>query len=143
MPNEAINPNFLPVALLALGILAGLVIGWLIARISAIRREARIRKDAALRSRAVTAGQFAEQLAPYLPDFPYRPTEARFLGKPVDLIVFRGLDDGAVGEIVFIEVKSGGSKLSSTERGIREAVENGRVRFEEYRVPQSLTKGRG
>jgi predicted Holliday junction resolvase-like endonuclease len=139
--NDLLQPTLL--AILALVLLAGLLIGWLIARVGFMRRERYIRRDAAMRSRAVTAGQFAEQLAPYLPDFPYRPTEAKFLGKPIDFIIFRGLDDRAVGEIVFIEVKSGDSRLSTTERGIREAIEAGRVRFEEYRIPQSLTKGRG
>jgi predicted Holliday junction resolvase-like endonuclease len=138
---DFLNP--ITLTILALVLLAGLLIGWLIARIGFIRRERHIRRDAALRSRAVLAGQFSEQLAPYLPDFPYRPSEVKFLGKPVDLIVFRGLDDRSVGEIVFIEVKSGDSRLSSSERGIRESIEAGRVRFEEYRVPQSLTKGRG
>jgi len=41
------------------------------------------RKDAIMKSRAVLSGQFSEQLAPYLPDFPFKPTEVRFLGKPV------------------------------------------------------------
>ncbi len=50
------------------------------------------RKDAVVRSRAVLSGQFSEQLAPYLPDFKYLPTETRFIGKPVDFIVFRGMD---------------------------------------------------
>ena len=51
--------------------------------------ESAIRKDAVSRSRAVLSGQFSEQLAPYLPDFPYKPTEVRFIGKPIDFIVFK------------------------------------------------------
>src|SRR3990167_3331921 len=73
------------------------------------------RKDAVMRSRSVLSGQFSEQLAPYLPDFSYKPTECKFLGKPVDFIVFKGLDDKNVEEIVFVEVKSGGSTMSTTE----------------------------
>ena len=44
------------------------------------------RKDAIMKSRAVLGGQFSEQLAPYLPNFKYLPTECRFIGKPIDLM---------------------------------------------------------
>ena len=49
------------------------------------------RRDAIGRSRAVLGGRFTEQMAPYLPEFRYDPTEARFIGSPVDLVVFPGL----------------------------------------------------
>ena len=60
-----------------------------------------IREDAIKHSRAVLSGQFSEQIAPYLPDFPFKPTEARFIGKPIDFIVFRGMDDKKIDEVVF------------------------------------------
>ncbi|MBR9701410.1 hypothetical protein GOV13_00645 [Candidatus Pacearchaeota archaeon] len=97
------------------------------------------RKDAIMRSRAVLGGQFSEQLAPYLPDFPYLPTECRFLGKPIDLICFKGMDEKDINEVVFVEVKSGKSKLSSSEKKLKEAIEGKRVRWEEYRIPEDVT----
>ena len=51
-------------------------------------------KAAIAQSRAVLGGKFVEQLAPYLPEFKYDPTEARFIGSPIDLIVFPGLAAG-------------------------------------------------
>ena len=98
-----------------------------------------IKKDSIERSRASLGGQFSEQLAPYLPNFKYKPTECKFLGKPVDLLVFEGLDGKEVTEIVFLEVKSGGSELNGVQRKIREAVKAGRVRWDEYRIPKELT----
>ena len=98
------------------------------------------RKQAILKSRAILGGSFSEQLAPFLPDFNYIPTECRFIGKPIDLIVFKGLDKKQVEEIVFVEVKSGDSKLSPVERKLKEAVEKKKVKWEEYRVPKELTK---
>ena len=74
------------------------------------------RQDAINRSRAVIGGQFSEQLAPYLPNFPYNPNECRFIGKPIDLIVFKGMDEKNITEIKFIEVKSGDSQLSKSEK---------------------------
>ncbi len=99
-----------------------------------------IRKDAIKRSRAVLSGQFSEQLAPFLPDFPWKPTEARFIGKPIDFLVFTGMDDKAIDEVVFVEVKSGGSRLSSVERSLRDAIKAKKVRWEEYRVPEKATR---
>ena len=98
------------------------------------------RKDAVLRSRAVLGGQFSEQLAPYLPDFQYLPTECRFIGKPIDFIVFKGADSKKIDEVVFVEVKSGNAKLNEHEKNLKETIEKKRVRWVEYRVPEELTK---
>ena len=59
------------------------------------------------RSRSVLSGMFAEQLAPYLPNFPFSPSEAKFIGAPIDLLVFKGMDAQHVEEVIFVEVKSG------------------------------------
>lgn len=96
------------------------------------------RQDAVTRSRAVLRGHFSEQLAPYMPGFKYAPTECKFLGKPVDLIVFNGLDNKEIDEIVFVEVKTGKSKLSSVENKLKKAIEEKRVRWEEYRAPEEV-----
>ncbi len=101
-----------------------------------------IKKDSIERSRASLGGQFSEQLAPYLPNFKYKPTECKFLGKPVDLLVFEGLDEKEVTEIVFVEMKSGGAELNTVQRKIRDAVKAGKVRWDEYRIPKELTMGK-
>jgi len=98
------------------------------------------RREAILKSRAVLGGQFSEQLAPFLPDFKHLPTECRFVGKPIDLLVFKGMDDKNINEVVFVEVKSGKSKLSAVEKKLKEAIEKKKVRWEEYRIPEKLTK---
>jgi predicted Holliday junction resolvase-like endonuclease len=41
-----------------------------------------------VRSRAVTTGKVLEHFAPHLSDFPYNPQDARFIGNPVDYVVF-------------------------------------------------------
>ena len=98
------------------------------------------RKDAIMKSRAVLGGQFSEQLAPFLPNFKYLPTEARFMGKPIDFLVFKGMDEKKIDEVVFVEVKSGKAKTSPVEKSLKETIENKRVRWEEYRIPEELTK---
>ncbi len=130
--------TFLVIAgvLLALFLLwLGYVLGRAVTRARADREAPALREDAVKRSRAVLTGQFSEQLAPFLPGFRWRPTEVRFIGKPVDFIVFKGLDEGNVEEIVFVEVKSGDAQLSTKERKVRDAVQEKRVSWAEYRAP--------
>ncbi|OLC77193.1 MAG: hypothetical protein AUH78_04895 [Gemmatimonadetes bacterium 13_1_40CM_4_69_8] len=93
-----------------------------------------IRQDAIQRSHAVTVGKVHEQLVPYLPDFHFNPKDARFLGTPVDLVVFDGLDEGQLRRVVFVEVKTGGSALSARERQVRETVEARQVEWTELRA---------
>ena len=100
------------------------------------------RKDAIKRSRSVIGGQFSEQLAPYLPDFEYLPTECKFLGKPTDFIVFKGMDEKNINEVIFVEVKSGNSRLNAQEKSLKETIENKNVKWVEYKIPEDLTKKR-
>ena len=58
------------------------------------RHEEEIIKVAVKKSKAVVAGKVAEQIAPFLPEFKYNPKDARFIGSPIDFIVFDGLDEG-------------------------------------------------
>lgn len=115
---------------LALGLLLALVwfLWWRIRYVRAARQ------DAVQQSLAVTIGKVFEQLVAYLPDFRFNPKDARFLGSPVDFVVFDGLSDGAVRRVVFVEVKTGGAELSARERRVREAVEAGRVEWAVMRV---------
>jgi predicted Holliday junction resolvase-like endonuclease len=92
------------------------------------------REDAIKRSRSVLTGQFSEQLAPYLPNFPGNPSECRFIGKPVDFLLLKGLDEKEIEEVVFVEVKTGKSQLSPIERSLKKAIEEGRVSYKLYRV---------
>jgi predicted Holliday junction resolvase-like endonuclease len=99
------------------------------------------RKQSVDRSRSTLKGQIAEQMAPLLPGFPYLPADARFIGDPIDYVVFNGYtglgeldNDGDDLEIVLLEIKQGHSKLSRVQRAIARALEEGRVRFVVARV---------
>ncbi|MFC1964224.1 Holliday junction resolvase-like protein [Chloroflexota bacterium] len=87
-------------------------------------------RTALTQSRAVLGGKFAEQMTPYLPEFRYDPTEARFIGSPIDFVVFPGLARGDPEEIVIVEVKTGQASLTPQQRKIRQLIEDGMVRWE-------------
>lgn len=94
------------------------------------REEDRIRKDAIRRSREVIHGKVTEHLIPFFPSFPWNPSDARFLGSPIDFVVFDGLSEGEVREIVLVEVKSGSSRsLTQREKAVQTCVRRGEVSF--------------
>lgn len=95
--------------------------------------EANIRADAIRRSSAVIRGKVSEHLAPFI-DFPYNPRDARFIGSPIDIIVFNGADDGNIFEVIFLEVKTGKSALTPRERQLRFLIEAKQVEWRELRL---------
>lgn len=99
---------------------------------SKIKKE---RQDAVKRSRAVLTGQMAEQISPFLPNFPCNPADVRFVGKPVDFVGFSGLSENdTIDEVLLIEVKTGGSTLNSHEKDLKNAIAKGKVRYIEYKI---------
>lgn len=95
------------------------------------------RRDALARSRNVVSGKVQEHLVPFFPEFLelFNPRDARFLGSPIDFVVFAGLDEGEeCRDVVLVEVKTGKSALSKRERQVRDAVEAGRVSYKLIRI---------
>jgi predicted Holliday junction resolvase-like endonuclease len=101
------------------------------------QQEAGIREDAISRSKAVIIGKVTEHVAPWLPVFPFNPKDARFIGSPIDMIVFDGCDEDDVRSIVFLEIKTNSSALSRRQRQIRDAIVAGRVEWQELRIDSS------
>ena len=100
-------------------------------------QESALRKDATDRSRYVLKGKIAEHMVPLLSDiFKYNPSDARFIGAPIDYLIFDGYtavkDNNSEAPITVIlaDIKTGNAQLNKTERKIKEAVEAGRVRWE-------------
>jgi len=133
--------------ILTLAFLLGLVAAYLFfrQRISVIEERARndlerwkiectndIRKDSVNRSRSTLKGRISEQMAPLLPEFPFSPADARFIGNPIDFVVFDGYtkvkdENGDAISVVLVEEKKGKGKLTREETLIKRAVEEGRV----------------
>lgn len=120
-----------------IGLLAFLAIGYVIGLIQSKEWGDRRLEKSRNFQRGVLKGTISEQLAPYLPNFPkdLKVSEAKFLGKPIDFIVFKGMDDKNISEIVFVEVKSGRQYPNPDEDSLREAIEQKRVRYVHYQTP--------
>ncbi len=92
------------------------------------------RLDANLTQRAVIKGKISEEIAPLLNNFPYEMSCCKFLGQPVDYLIFPQMDQENIEEVIFLEVKSGDSVLNNRQRQIKKAIEEKRVKFEEFRI---------
>jgi predicted Holliday junction resolvase-like endonuclease len=94
-----------------------------------------IRKDAIEASKRVQRGKNLEQLTPFISNFPYDPADCRFLGSPIDLVVFNGLSQGELQEVIFLEIKSGQqAQLPNREKQLRDCIKSGRVGWQMVRL---------
>jgi len=105
-------------------------------------------------SRHSLKGKIGEQMSPLFPEFysKYEPSDARFLGSPIDYIIFKHMseydkktkaEDIPI-DVVLVEVKSAKKAgLTEKEKAVRIAVEEGRVSFDVVRQniePQKESK---
>lgn len=122
--------------------LVALVVGFLLAalllypsvKIRETQFQERLRKtneqaaeDAVRRSRAAVKGQIGERFAPFFRGFWYEPADARFLGSPVDYVVFDGLAEGQVTGVAFVEIKVGAVPLTTFQKQVKAAIDERRV----------------
>ncbi|MDG6949256.1 MAG: hypothetical protein JRM77_05300 [Nitrososphaerota archaeon] len=105
------------------------------------------RADAVYTSRAVLKGKIAEQIAPLLPGFlaKYNPADARFIGSPIDYIIFRNMSKGDGSEdsieIVFLDVKTGKAGLNPIQKKIEAAATDRRISFDVLRISEQVASG--
>lgn len=97
--------------------------------------EKKVREDAILRSSRTLSGKTLERLIPFLENFEYDPHDIRWMGDPIDFVIFDGSssEDGPK-QIVFCEVKSGDSKLTKKQNRIKELIENKKVKWYEFKM---------
>lgn len=96
--------------------------------------EKSMRNDAIKRSKRTILGKTWEQICPYFPEFPYYPSDMKFIGSPVDFIVFDGASENDIKQVVFLEVKSGNSKLNLQQRKLKQAIDGRNVLWDQYNV---------
>lgn len=122
------------------GCLLGFLIGMALMRIVAITEQKHIRKTAVRGSKNQILGELYEKILPALPDFPYAPKDMLFVWKGCDYIIFDGLSEGRLREIIFLELKSGNARLTQNEAAIKYILDHKKVRFTEYRIDSIRNK---
>jgi len=86
-------------------------------------------EKAEITTRAVNIGKNLERALPTMKDFKWVVPDSKFLGDPIDLMVFNGLSMGNVNSLSFVEVKSGAASLNKRQKSIRDAIEDHRVSY--------------
>lgn len=102
--------------------------------------EDKLRRDALAKSRAVLKGKLAEQLAPIFSVFGFNPSDARFIGDPVDYVIFDGytlvkerIEDKPI-KIILADIKTGEATLTYEQRRIQEGIKQRLIEFKIIRL---------
>jgi predicted Holliday junction resolvase-like endonuclease len=121
---------FLLIVTIILGVLtAGVLVAWKVQVDKRKKAEAKTRKVVSQKkSSEVRLGKIGENMAPFFTGWPYDPNKFRFLGNPVDGIQFE--DD----EVIFVEIKTGKARLTTSQKTVKQLVQEGKVRFATFRV---------
>lgn len=87
-------------------------------------------KEVAFSKRSLSSkyGKMTEQFMPFLKTYPYHPSNFRFIGTPIDGIQFE--DD----KIIFVEFKTADAQLSEKQKRIKEQIQKGKIKWEEFRI---------
>jgi predicted Holliday junction resolvase-like endonuclease len=139
--NFVLQPLVLP--LWQWGILAIVLIfgGLLVGRLLRYQIIREARGNAIVRSKSVILWEVYEKLAPLVRGFPYRARDMIFVGKWVDYVIFDGLSEGELREIIFLELKTGGGVQNKNEKSIERIIQQRKVRYEVIRLGESIKEG--
>ena len=98
-------------------------------------------KDSVNRSRSVLRGKTTEQLVPLTEEFlkEFVPSDAKFLGSPIDYVIFSGAGSITDGEekdieIIFMDIKTGKARLTKVQRAIKKAIEEKKIRWKTFEI---------
>ncbi len=94
-------------------------------------------KEFKKRSGRTRVGTTVEQMVPFVKEMPFDPSDMRILsGGPVDYVVFDGLCDGYLRELVFLDVKTGKAKKNDAQKQVQRCADLGQVRFALFEVSE-------
>ncbi len=118
-----------------------LLLGWLCYKLGQYSKERqwkerveKLRLQIADKQRAGIKGRVTEMFAPYLQGFPYKASECKFIGDPIDYVVFEGLDQRQITGVHFVDVKADSSELKPHQRQIKEIIDQkGNIQFNTFK----------
>jgi len=73
-------------------------------------------------------------MAPLHPGFPYHSKDMVFVGKGFDYLVLDGLSEGNLRQVIFLEIKSGGSMQNRNEKQIETIINTKLVKYQLLRL---------
>jgi predicted Holliday junction resolvase-like endonuclease len=99
-----------------------------------IQKRRKIKQRAETATIASTLGKVIEKVVPAATGFEFNRRDCRGLFEPIDYLVFNGLtaNEGNVESLIFLDVKTGQARLNKHQIQIKDAVEKGKVEWDEY-----------
>lgn len=108
------------------------------------KEEKRIREDAIKNSRSTIRGQSVEKYISLHESFKqFNPSDARFLGSPIDYVIFNGVSDILDGKkdtqvsVTMLDIKTNKARLTKAQQKIKEAIEANRVEWKTIQLSPS------
>lgn len=95
------------------------------------------RQSVAMSRSGINAGVW-ENFTPLLAGYPYSHAESWHIGGLFDFIVYDGLEEGDIRDVIFVEVKTGSARLSARQKKVKDAVEAGRVKWVTWRPDKAV-----
>ena len=96
-------------------------------------REKQMSSKSEIAAQSINIGFIMERIAPTLKSFPFEHYDCRSLFDPIDYVIFEGLHrKGSVSKIIFTDIKTGNAKLKSSQKEIKELVNNKKVSLRVY-----------
>ena len=113
-----------------IGIIGGIMIGVSLVHKKAVRPLRKKIREVEENKRSLSSiyGRITEQYAPFMKAYPFNPKKFRFIGEPIDGIQFE--DDN----IIFIEFKTRGGKLTPRQKMIKEMVQTKKINWYEFTI---------
>ncbi len=94
-----------------------------------------IKEEALERSRSVLKGKIGEHIAPFTRGFNYEPSDCRFIGAPIDYLIFEGLSEGKLEKIVLADIKTGKQAgLTEEQKEIKKLVKEGDIEWKTLKM---------
>jgi len=100
---------------------------WKIIKYTELKKE---RQKSVKKSRSVILWESYETLAPFMKDINYHPKDMNFLWKWVDYVVFDGLSNWELKQIVFLEIKTWKSRQNLNEKQIEKIIKDKKIKYE-------------
>ena len=85
-------------------------------------------------AKAVNLGVILERLVLTFDNFNFNRNDCRSLFDPIDYVIFEGLTQKQkVEKIIFVDIKTGTARLTSTQRSVKSLIEDKKVEFKTYK----------
>lgn len=94
-----------------------------------LKRQERADAGAEKKAIEVGVGKIIEKVLPTYKNFNMVATDCRFLGEPIDMVVFDGMSENKINKITFLDVKTGNAALNKHQRLVRDTIEDQKVKF--------------